>query len=215
MTLVLDESPVLDKEPKRRAWRRLLPVLAGMAAVVLVGAWLTAAQRIPLEGGYWEVPLDARQIGDGLTATRYVLPVNAGEQVVLTSIRNDGPLPLTVLGLDGEGGLPWMRASFRGVGGAPARIGYSTDAAAKAAVSGSSVTLAPGANADVLVAFDPPSGLSTADGSYQELQELRLSVRYLGLESTQVVPLLSEPLALIGAATRLRLEAEGRFPAAP
>ena len=215
MTLLLDAPPVVPREPERTRWRRRLFLLAGLLVVALVAAWVTTAQRAPLEEGSWAGGLDARQLEDGLGATRYVVPVGRGEQVVLTSVRNDGPAALTVLGLDAEGGLPYLRASFRDVGASPAEIGYPSSAAAKAAVTASSVTLAPGDSADVLVAVDPRADVRLAEGSYSELRELRLSVRYLGLTSTQVVPLLPEPLAVVGTDTFARLQAEGRFAGAP
>ncbi len=73
------------------------------------------------------------------------------------------------------------------------------------------MTLEPGASADVLVTFDPPPDLFMADGSFTQLHELVLSVRYLGVRSSRRVPLLLEPLALVGAHTVARLEREGRF----
>ena len=104
-----------------------------------------------------------------------------------------------------------MSASFRDRGQTPTDFGYPDVAAAKAAVRASSVTLEPGASADVLVRFDPPVELSTADGGFGELRGLLLSVRHLGVGSTQRVPLLQEPLTLVGGDTVARLEREGRF----
>jgi len=198
-----------------RAGRR--PVLKALAAAVAVGlvvalvAWVIVSQRPPLSFAGWTADLDARPVGDGLSTTRVVVGLGEGERVVLTSIRNDGRLPVTVLGLDEERTLFWVRAEFRDRGPAPRSLGYDSPAAAKAAVTASSVTLAPGASADVLVTFDPPPELTMADGGFLQQEVIVLSVRYLGLPSSHEVPLLMDPLVLAGASTVARLEREGRF----
>lgn len=209
MTLVLDGSPAVVQGPGRRGWRRLLPHAVGVTALLLFGSWTVVAQHPQLQSGGWGAFLDARPLEDGLTTTRYVLPVGDGERVVLTSIRNDGPLPLTVLGVDETRGPSWIRASFRARGPEDREFGYRTTALARSSVDASSVTLAPGTGADVLVTFAAPPHVSMADGTSSELRDLALTVRFLGLESTRVVPLMHEPLTLVGAATFARLEREG------
>ena len=215
MTLVLDERSTAPSDAAPRRRRRLLAPVSALALLGLVLAWVVAAKQVPLQGGAWAGPLDGHQLGDGITTTRYVLSVDEGEQVVLTSIRNGGPLPITVLGVDEERSLSWVSASFRDRGRAQDELGYPSAAAAKAAVTASSVTLEPGAAADVLVRFDPPADLSVADGSFTELDDLLLSVRYLGVGSTQRVALLMEPVTLVAADTLARLEREGRIRPTP
>lgn len=211
MTLVLDGSPdVLEQAPPRR-WRRWLLGTAVVAAVALVAAWVVVAQRPPLQPGGWAGWLDARPLGDGLTTTRHVLSAEGGEQVVLSSIRNDGPAALTVLGADDEQGLSWVRLSFRERGQRPDPIGYSSAEAARAAVTASSVVLEPGAYADVLLVVDPPADLVVADGSFVAMSTFSLAVEHLGLRSTRSVPLLQEPLTVVSGDTFARLEREGRF----
>ena len=211
MTLVLDGPSTAARAAAPWRWRRLgFPVVVlGLLGLVL--GWIVLGKQAPLEGAGWGSPLDARPISDGLRSTRYVLSVDAGEQAVLTSVRNRGRLPMTVLGVDEEGGLPFVSATFRDRGLTPEEFGYLDAAAAKAAVTASSVTLEPGASADVLVRFDPPADVTMADGTAAELQDLLLSVRHLGVGSTQRVPLLQEPVTLVGGDTVARLEREGRF----
>ena len=210
MTLVLDGPSTAARAAPPRRWRRLRFPIAVLALLGPALAGIVVGTQAPLEGAGWSGPLDARPLDDGVRSTRYVLSVDAGEQVVLTSVRNGGRLPITVLGLDEERGLPFVSASFRDRGLTPTEFGYPSAAAAKAAVSASSVTLEPGASADVLVRFDPPDDLSMADGSFTELYDLLLSVRHLGLVSTQRVPLLQEPLTLVGRDTVARLDRDGR-----
>lgn len=210
MTLVLDEPSTTAREAPPGRWRRLLFPVVVLALLGLVLAWIAVGKQAPLESGGWGAPLDARQLDDGISTTRYVLSVDEGEQVVLTSVRNGGRLPITVRGVDEERVLPFVSASFRDRGQTQRELGYPSAAAAKEAVTASSVTLEPGASADVLVRFDPPDDLSMADGSFTELYDLLLSVRHLGVGSTQRVPLLQEPLTLVGGDTVARHVREGR-----
>ena len=209
MTLALDEASTAAQDGPRWRWRRLLAPASALALLGLVPAWVVVARHVPLQGGAWAGPLDARTLDDGLRTTRHVLPVDAGEQVVLTSVRNGGRLPITLRGVDQERSPSWVTASFREH--APSDdIGYLTAAQAEAAVTASSVVLPPGAHADVLVRFHPAGVASVADGAAVELDELALSVRHLGVGSTVVVPLLQEPVTLVGSDTLARLEREGR-----
>jgi hypothetical protein len=208
MTLLLDEPSTVPPDVGRA---RLVAPFAVLVLLALVGGWLAVGKQPSLGQAGWSAPLDARQVGDGIRSTRYVLPVDEGEQVVLGSIRNDGRLPVTVLGVDAEHSVPWITATFRDRGEVQREVGYSSTAAAEDAVTASSVTLRPGASADVLVRFAPPGDLVVGDWSYSEHHDLLLSVRHLGVDSTQRVPLLQEPITLVGGDTVARLEREGRF----
>ena len=211
MALVLDGSPVVAPDEQPRGWRRLLPLAVLVTALLLGASWIVVAQHPQLRSGGWSAPLDARPLEDGVTTTRYVLAIDDGDRVVLTSIRNEGPLPLTVLGVDETRTLSWVRASFRERPAEDRVFGYRTPALARSAVSAPRVTLEPGASADVLVTFAAEPHVTMADGTYSELSDLSLEVRYLGLESTRTVAILHEPLTLVGAQTTARLEREGRF----
>ena len=211
MTLVLDERSTVPQDVPARRWRRLLGRVALLTVVVLVVAWSAVGKQPPLEPGGWSSRLDARPLEDGVTTTRYVLSVDAGAQVVATSVRNDGPLPVTLLGIDEEHSVPWARARFRDRGPTPRSFGFASAAEAKAAVTASSLRLQPGSSADVLVTFEPPDAMSLSGGSYTELYDLLLSVRYLGVDSSQRVPLLMEPLTFVGGDAVAQLEREGRF----
>ncbi len=213
MTLVLTGPTTASEAPPRRRPGLLAPV-TGLLVVGLVLGWLVVGKQAPVQGGAWSGGLDARPLGDGVRATRHVLSVDEGEQVVLTSVRNGGRLPVTLLGLAEGGTFPWSTASFRDRGRTQDEVGYPSGAAAKDAVTATSLTLDPGEHADVLVRFDPPAHVTMADGTYSELTTVPLRVRHLGVTSTQRVPLLQEPLTLVGRATLARLEREGRFRAA-
>lgn len=211
MTLVLDQPPTAVQDAPRWRWRTLVAPLAVLAVLGLLVGWTELGERAPLRGGAWSGALDARPVSDGISTTRYVLPVAGGEQVVLTSVHNGGRRPVTLLGVDQERSLSWVTATFRDRGTALREIGYPSAAAARAAVTDSSVRLEPGATADVLVRFDPV-GVTIVDGSFSELDELVLSVRHLGVGSSQRIPLLSAPVAFVGEDAFARLEREGRIP---
>lgn len=212
MTLALEQPSTAARDAPVRRWRLLVAPLAVLAVLGLVVGWTAVGKRASLQGGAWSGALDARPLSDGVSTTRYVLPVSDGEQVVLTSVHNGGRLPITLLGVDEERSLSWVTATFRGRGTALREIGYPSTAAARAAVTASSVRLEPGASADVLVRFDPV-GVTMDDGTFAELDEVVLSVRHLGVGSSHRIPLLSEPVAFVGADTVSRLEREGRVPA--
>ena len=90
--------------------------------------------------------------------------------MVLTTVRNDGPFPMTVLGVDETRTLPWVRATFRAADPTPEEIGFPSGRAALDAVRNASLVLEPGETAEVLVTFDAlPTAIPTEGGRTQVL----------------------------------------------
>ena len=213
MTTVLHEVPgvVTTRPPARRRVRRFLPFAAAVAGLALLLGWSTYGQHPALATGGYGAYLDARPLDDGLGTSRYVLPIGDGARVVLTSVRNDGRFPMTVLGVDETRSLPWVRATFRAADPTPQEIGFSSSGAAQDAVRDASVVLDPGETAEVLVTFDALPTRVPAEGGMTKVVDLPLVVRHLGLESTRRVPVMHDPLVLVGPAEWARLEREGHL----
>ena len=188
---ILEETAAPVQSPGQ-VFRRLLPVfgLLALIAAVAVWAWLgTHPQLGP--GSAWMRPGGAIRIAnDGVEDTRFVMDGNTtAAQELQFTLRNDGSVPFTVLGLPDDGNF----RVWTGVALDEMRLdeGHHWDAAAAR-----EVTLAPGDEAVIVarVRISPCPPYSA--GSRIEDDSVPLRIRQLGLTTTQKLP-LPLPLAIV------------------
>ncbi len=188
--------------PRRRVGRRArrLAALAALAIAATAWIWVGTHPRVAA-GSFWGGGDDFRIAEDGIADTRYVLKGDEGS--FLASIRNDGRVPFTVLGLDtARAGLFMTLGGFQPDPFRPGKgIGDMTLPTQRR------VTLGEGEEAGILLRFKVDPCVFMHAGSHSDTTALHLRVRQAGITTTQSLP-LELPLTIRGTSTEENYPAE-------
>lgn len=183
--------------PQVRVRRRIASaVMAAGLSVLLVG-WLVLATHPSLGEGSFGNTGDLRPASDGFAVTRLVLDAVPGRMAhVLLSVRNEGQVRATLLGIDRErsgGFLDHVRFSPDPYAAASPVVGDLSSATLE------QVALDPGEQAGMLLSLHVDSCPPLEPGSQVSYEEIPLRVRSLGVVTTQPMP-LSVPIVISGTA---------------
>ena len=185
------------RRPVRR-WRRVLVLTAVLLVATLVSGWVWAGHQVRLGPGSW-----ARVVGpglggadDGFGQTRWTVrgpgPISA--RLDLT-VRNDGRLPLTILGDDTGFGV--ANPYVQDVTFAPLdqRAPLSDESLRRPGSQG--IHLEPGQEAQLRLEVHADRCTTPYGGASTTIPTVRLRVRQLGITTSNAVP-LRYPVTLIG-----------------
>lgn len=174
-------------ESRRSAWAWA----AAITVVVLVGAvaafvWWGSPRLA--EGDLVAPGAGMSSVGDGVTDPRMMVRGRPVDTVSATfSIRNDGPMPFTVRGLDVTNMVAWLtrqRVAF--VPGTPGSGSTATPL--------KRVTLKPAQQATVLWSLDMACQPIIAEGGTMTIDSLAFEVSWMGLGTSRAIP-LRRPIA--------------------
>lgn len=195
MTLLAGDVPSPAASVHRGRRRRLWVGGVSAAVLVAVAGWVAVGTHPAVGVGSFSGSGSGFYLAsDGISSTRMVLKGDRG--VLLVSVRNTGRVPFTVLGLAPRSPYSPLKS-----------VGFQPDPYAPGKTVGdlnlptqSQVSLAPGAEAGVVVQFTVDPCLFQAAGSYSEMPSVSLRVRQAGITTTQPLP-LPLPVAIPGHST--------------
>jgi hypothetical protein len=183
--------PTVDApEPPRRRTRRAVAILLALALVAAAVTGIVILARAPnlTEGSFSKDSPTVVQANDGYGDTRQVIDGNVGG-TLLTSVLNNGSVPVTLLGLNAvpAGRSVLAKISFEPAPFAPGKvIGGYTGLVDR-------VTLRPGQEAGVVLRVSTPACLPEGKGDAIGYDAIPVKVRRLGLTRITGIP-LSQPL---------------------
>ena len=187
--------------PARPRRRRLLGWLLVALLLAVAVAGQVVARRASLSAGSSFWPRSGlTRANDGVTDTRYVVQEVPGSGFsVYTTLRNDGRVPITILGVDSDGLLgSWVqRARLAPVDERSGRKAF------EAQTTSTSVTVDRGEEVALMLDFRIPRCLYMEKGSYSDHTVLPLKVRILGVTRRLSVPLLDLPVTVAGTSPEL------------
>ncbi len=186
-------TPSAARQSRTGRRARRLATLAVLAIAVTAWIWVGTHPRV-VAGSFSGGGDDFRIADDGIADTRYVLKGDRG--AFLTSIRNEGRVPVTVLGLDtARAGLFMTLGGFQPDPFRPGKgIGDLTLPTQRR------VTLGEGEEAGIVLRFKVDPCVFMQAGSYFDTHEVHLRVRQAGITTTQSIP-LEPPLTVRGTST--------------
>ena len=170
-----------DRGQAPRRWlRRSLAVLT-VVGLLAVLACVRLARSPELVTGSFRQPFELVVVGDGFEQTRYLVPPQGSRFAF--SVRNEGRLAVEV-----SDPAPDDQYALYDVAGfqppAEPSLGFQTSGPLRDAI-----TIGPGEEATVVLAFAVPRCISIAAGGGVGVESLPLQVRSLGLTTDQDVAL--------------------------
>lgn len=187
--------------PARRRLRRLLGWLLVALLLAMAVAGQVVARRASLSAGSSFWPRSGlTRVNDGVTDTRYVVQDVPGARFsVYTTVRNNGRVPITILGVDPDGLLgSWVqRARLAPVDERSGRNAFEPQ------TTSTSVTVGSGEEVALMLDFRIPRCLYMEEGSYSDHTVLPLKVRVLGVTRQLSAPLLDLPVTVVGTSPDL------------
>jgi hypothetical protein len=202
VTALAPGQPEVSTEHRRRFGRRArrLVVVAVLAIAATAWIWVGTHPRV-VPGSFSGGGDDFRIASDGIADTRYVLKGDEGR--FLTSIRNDGRVPFTLLGIDTARAGPFMTLG----GFQPDPFGPGKGIGDMTLPTRRQVTLGSGEEAGVVLGFAVGRCVYMQAGSSSDTNAVHLRVRQAGITTTQSLP-LDLPLTVLGTSTPENYPAE-------